>query len=166
MDNDAIAMLTLYHDEWKYRHENFWKRLIQFTIVIFFTTTLPITFRVFGGLILPNISLLIFPICGIVLIPIFLAFCLSENSRLIATSNTIEKICKGISSGKYVKSELPSPKNKTLKYLAQNVPFLKWRIGAWIPIAISIIQLALSLFVIYLIVSGKLSSELPVAPPT
>ena len=30
-----IELLKLYFEEWKYRHENLWKRMITFIVVIF-----------------------------------------------------------------------------------------------------------------------------------
>ncbi len=138
---DTINVLNIYFDEWKYRHENFWKRLTQFTVIIFFISTLPITFRLFNNLKLPNISLLFFPICGFVLSIVCLIFCLAENSRLVATDKTIKRIVKDKLGACYEKEQ---------------VSFFRWRIGTWVPLVITILQIGLSALVIYLILTKRI----------
>ena len=138
---DAINIVNFYFDEWKYRHENFWKRLTQFSVITFFTSTLPITFRLFDDLKLPDISLLFFPICGFVLAIVCLIFCLAENSRMVATDLTIKRIVKDKLGACYEK---------------EPGTFFRWRIGIWLPIVITILQIGLSILVICLIVTKRI----------
>ena len=156
MENSDIAVLSLYCDEWKYRHENFWKRLIQFSIIIFFTTTLPITFRVFSDLKLPDVPLKIFPTCGICFTILFLLFCLSENGRLVAISKTIDRLRVRISPN-YTKDSFSLCSNAKVDKIVSKFPFFHWRIGTWLPIVLSIIQIILAFYVLHLIDSGLLS---------
>ncbi len=81
MRMDNIELLKLYWEEWKFRQENLWKRIIQFFVINFFTSTLPLTVNMFS-VHLPNVSLLIFPVSGILLVLFFLWFCLSESTRI------------------------------------------------------------------------------------
>lgn len=156
MADNATDILTLYHNEWIYRHENFWKRLTHFSVLIFFTTTLPITFRVFGDLALPKIPLLIFPLCGAFLTLLFLMFSLSENSRLIATSKTIDKIIKSTYGDKFVREDLTLFQSSKIDKSVQKLPFFRWRIGTLVPIVLSLMQLALAVFIATLILTNNL----------
>lgn len=62
-----ISLLKLYYDEWKYRLDNYRKQIYKIIIVIFFTTTLPISIGIFDKVIIPNIALTIYPLLGLVL---------------------------------------------------------------------------------------------------
>ena len=154
--NDRINVLNIYFEDWKYRHENFWKRLNQFTVIIFFTTTLPITFRIFDNLTLPDMSLLFFPICGILLSIMCLFFCWSENCRLVAVDKTIKKILKIGIGERYTKEPISLFNNEKLNHRFEKFPFFKWRIGTWVPLVITILQIALAILVICLIVKHRL----------
>lgn len=153
---DTINILNIYFDEWKYRHENFWKRLNQFSVVIFFTNTLPITFRLFDNLKLPNISLLFFPICGFVLALVCLIFCLAENSRLVATDKTIKRIVAEKLGACYKKEPISLFENDKRNKRIFKLPFFRWRIGTWVPLAITLLQIGLSALVVYLIVTKRI----------
>jgi len=154
--SESIQILNMYFEEWKYRHENFWKRLTQFTAVIFFTNTLPITFRIFENLTLPNMPMLFFPICGAVLSVLCLLFCWSENSRLVAVDKTIKRILGDGFGEKYLKDDPALFNNDARNQRLKKLSFFKWRIGTWVPLVMTILQLALSGLVIYLIAAQKI----------
>ncbi|MBE6932555.1 MAG: hypothetical protein E7464_04130 [Ruminococcaceae bacterium] len=153
---DTINVLNLYFDEWKYRHENFWKRLTQFSTITFFTSTLPITFRLFDNLKLPNISLLFFPICGFVLAVVCLIFCLAENSRLVAVDKTIKRIVKDKLGHCYEKEQRTLFEKKQWNHRIFKLPFFEWRIGTWVPLVITLLQIGLSILMVYLIMTNRI----------
>lgn len=154
--DDAINILGIYFDEWKYRHENFWKRLTQFSVVIFFTNTLPITFRIFNNLELPDISLLFFPVCGFLLSLICLIFCWAENSRLVATDKTIKRIVAEKIGKCYLKEPISLFEKEKRNQAIFKLPFFRWRIGTWVPLVITLMQIGLSALVIYLIITKRI----------
>lgn len=160
MDNNdkeyAMKIIDIYFQEWKHRCEHFWKRLTQFTGVIFVTATLPITFRIFGELELPKMPLVFFPIAAIFLSIACMLFLWSENARTVATDNTMKRIIREVFDGNFDKEPLALFRDDIRN---QNIVikwFLKWRIGTWVPMAVSFFLIALSSLVIYLIASGKI----------
>lgn len=160
MDNNdkeyAMKIIDIYFQEWKHRCEHFWKRLTQFTGVIFVTATLPITFRIFGELELPKMPLVFFPIAAIFLSIACMLFLWAENARTVATDNTMKRIIREVFDGKFDKEPLALFRDDIRN---QNIVikwFLKWRIGTWVPMAVSFFLIALSTLVIYLIASGKI----------
>lgn len=152
MQNDYLELLKLYWDEWKFRQENLWKRMIQFMIIIFFTSTLPITISAFS-ISLPNVSLLLFPIVGLLLIVFFLWFCLSETVRIGAIDSKVKQILKDIFPEEYVKTSLKSLTNPQ----KQPLPIFRWRMTIWVPISLSFMQLLVAASMIYLIATNKLT---------
>lgn len=90
----AIEIVKIYFDEWKYRHESFWKRLLFFIIITFFATSMPITYSIFENLMLPNIPMVFFPFCGIILALLSYWISIAEYYRLAAVSGTIDSIIK------------------------------------------------------------------------
>ena len=131
---DPFDIINMYFEEWKYRHENFWKRLIQFSVITFFTTTLPITFRVFGEIQLPDIPIIFFPLAGGILTVLTLIFCLSENSRMMAVGNTINELIRDYYGESFLRKPLPATRFSKI---------YKLRIGIWIPSLISLLQFSL-----------------------
>lgn len=152
MQNDCLELLKLYWEEWKFRQEGLWKRMIQFMIIIFFTSTLPITISAFS-ISLPNVSLLIFPIVGLLLVVFFLWFCLSEAVRINAIDSIIKQILEDSFPEKYVKTSLKSLTN----HQKQPLPIFRWRMTIWIPVSLSLMQLLVVTSMIYLIVTNKLA---------
>lgn len=146
-----MELLSIYHDEWKFRQEGLWKRIIQFFVVIFFTSTLPITIRVFSGPTIPDIPLEFFPYLGMGLTLFFLWFCLSESIRINSVNNKIITIMKDLFPAAYVKTDLiPLTKRK------ETIFIFKWRMAIWVPIVLSIMEVAVSVFMLYLIFNSKL----------
>ena len=160
MDNNdkeyAMKIIDIYFQEWKHRCEHFWKRLSQFTGVIFVTATLPITFRIFGDLELPKMPLVFFPIAAIFLSIACMLFLWAENARTVATDNTMKRIIREVFDGKFDKESLALFRDDIRNQHIVIKWFLKWRIGTWVPMAVSFFLIALSSLVIYLIVSGKI----------
>lgn len=144
----SLELVKMYYDEWKYRHENFWKRLIQFAIITFFTTSMPITYHIFDGLVLPRISQLLFPICGIILAFIGSILCLSEYKRLEAVGNTIKRIIEDDFGEEYAKEELTA--QEWLKKI------INTKIGIWIPCILMVMQLALACLIIWMIIVNRI----------
>lgn len=137
-DNHALQIANMYFDEWRYRHENYWKRLIQLSIITFFATSLPVSFQVFGNLKLPEISLLLFPVCGVVLALLCLVLCLSESSHLSA----IAKVRKRIIQVQFGNDFFPD--------------FISLHISVWFPIVLTILQIALAVLMVWTILQGKI----------
>lgn len=152
MQSDKIELLRLYWDEWKFRQEALWKRIIQFMIIIFFTSTLPITISAFS-VSLPNISLLLFPIIGLLLIAFFLWFCLCEAVRINAIDSFIKQIMKDSFPEKYVKTSLKSLANPQ----KQAPPIFYWRMAIWVPVSLSVMQLLVAIFMIYVVIANRLT---------
>lgn len=144
---NAFDIINMYFDEWKYRHENFWKRLTQFTVITFFTTTMPVTYCILGDFKLPDIPMIFFPICGAVLALLSLLFCLSENSRLMTVDNTIRELVREHFGESFCKHPISNGKMEMV---------FRWRIGIWIPSVITVLQMLLVGFVIWMICSNKL----------
>ncbi len=151
-NSDYIELLKLYWEEWKFRQEGLWKRTIQFFVINFFVSTLPITINMFS-VSLPKISMLVFPIIGMMLIGFFLCFCLSESIRIASIDNKVKKIICDIFSEEYAKTKLVS-----LSQRGHNVsPFFYWRMAVWVPISLSIMQTIVAISMVYLVVTNKLS---------
>lgn len=146
-NSTSLEIVKIYFDEWKYRHENFWKRLTQFAIITFFTSSMPITYRVFGRLELPSISMLFFPICGIILAFVSCVFCLSEYKRLDAVGNTIKRIIDAHWGKSLDREELTQ--NKLGK-------IFRMKIGVWIPCALMVMQIVLASLIIWMIAINRI----------
>lgn len=143
--NNNIELLKLYYDEWKYRLDNFRKQLLQASIVIFFTSSLPITINLFNDVKIPRMPLILFPIAGIGLTIIFMAYCLAEASRINTLDSQIKLIIKENFSSQYHKNSLiPVISNKPLKFLCKKMTI-------WIPIALACFEIIIAIFMILLI---------------
>lgn len=149
VDNStSLEIVKMYFDEWKYRHENFWKRLTQFAIITFFTSSMPITYRIFQSIVLPRISMLFFPVCGIILALVSWLFCLSEYKRLEAVNNRMNSIIKTKLGEGYAKQELTDKKLRERIFNA--------RIGIWLPGTIMVMQMALAGLIIWIILTNRM----------
>lgn len=149
--NGNIELYKLYYDEWKYRLDHFRKQIIQLFIVIFFTSTFPVTINLFEHLEMPKVPLLIFPIIGLVVTVLFLWYCFSEAMRISSLDSTLKKILSDIYEDAYTKNELIVLTNhKALSTL------LNIRMTKWIPVSFAVIQWAISIFMIVLILSDKI----------
>jgi len=93
-----MQLLELYWEEWKYRHENFWKRMTQFFIAIAFLSVLPLIYQSFidEAIKLNQFSLSILPGLSIVLSLFFLWYGFSESVRLIAVNEKINALTRFI----------------------------------------------------------------------
>lgn len=151
-DSNNIELLKLYWDEWKFRQEGLWKRIIQFMVIIFFTSTLPITINIFSAS-LPNVSLLIFPAVGILLILFFLWFCLSESIRINSIDAKIKQILQDSYPEKYVKTTLVSLTKRKKGVL----PIFRWRMAIWVPVSLSVMQFIVAISMIYFVLTNKLA---------
>lgn len=152
MRTNNLELLKIYYDEWKYRLDHMRKQLVQFYVVIFFTTTLPITIGLFDGVIMPNLPLIVFPICGILLTIIFLLYCMSEAARIKSLDSKIKLIIEDNFPRKYSKTVLRPINNSTKK-----APFIyKWPMTAWIPLFLAIAEFILAGVMLYLIIAKKL----------
>jgi len=154
MSDKIISILGFYYEEWKFRQENLWKRIIQFFIIIFFVSTFPITIGILNGISIPKIPLVVFPIIGIILSLFFLLFCLSESSRINSIDYKIKLIIQN-EFPNYAKNNL-IPFNK--KYIGKKDAcfIFRWKMAIWVPIALSSMQIVLAIFIILLILSNSL----------
>lgn len=138
IDSKNLELLKLYYDEWKYRINNLRRNMSQLIVVIFFTSTLPITIKIFNNIVIPKISLLAFPFSGIILTVIFYLYCQSEASRIELVDKKIKYIIEQIFPKSFSKDKL-------------NSKLLKIRITKWIPTAFTIIEVLIAILMIYLI---------------
>ena len=152
MQINNSELLKIYYDEWKYRLDHMRKQLIQSYIVIFFTTTLPITIGVFEGITIPNLPLIIFPVTGILLTMVFLLYCMSEAARIKSLDMKIKLIIKENFPQQYSKTKLTT----VIKHSKKEPTIYKWSMTAWIPIIMAIAELILAGIMLYLIIGEKL----------
>ena len=157
MDNsDAIELLKIYYDEWKYRDENSWKKRLQFFVAILFISTLPVSYQTFGAISLPNSILFMFPISGIFLSFIFLWYCLSEAYRIKSIAFRIEIIINDVFLPKYSKYGLvPIRKKNHDKGKSVHKIFYE-PMNIWVPMLFFILELAVSIAMIVFISCGYL----------
>lgn len=152
MRTNNLELLKIYYDEWKYRLDHMRKQLLQSYVVIFFTTTLPITIGIFDGITLPNLPLIVFPICGILLTIVFLLYCMSEAARIKSLNLKIKLIIKENFPRRYSKTILRPFVNSTKKTPAIYI----WPMTAWIPLIMAIAEFILAGVMLYLIIGKKL----------
>lgn len=151
-----IELLQIYYDEWKFRQESLWKRLIQFFVIIFFVTTLPVTINAFGKITLPAIPLVVFPILGIALSLFFTLFFLCEAARINAVNRKVYTIIEDNYDKKYLKSSLP-PFSKKRELEGKDAwKLLQGRMSIWVPVTLAIMQIGLAIAEIALIESGSI----------
>lgn len=132
-----ISLLKLYYDEWKYRLDNYRKQIYKIIIVIFFTTTLPISIGIFDKVIIPNIALTIYPLLGLVLTIVFFVYCCAESSRICALDKLIKLIISDTFDNKYKKDNLQPI------FIKKFLFFHKMRITIWLPIILMALELVI-----------------------
>ena len=154
---NVFDLLTIYYDEWKFRQENFWKRIIQFFVIIFFISTFPITFDYFYHGPLPDsIDMVVFPIVGIGANIFFFIFCLSESYRINSIDDKIKRIISDTYSC-YSKNRL-LPLNKEKAAAGKEAPWVfRMRMAIWVPVFLTTIQVLLACFIIMIVTGGGLS---------
>lgn len=146
MDN-MLELLKLYYAEWRFRQESLWKRIIQFFVIIFFTSTLPISIKIFDSsneIKIPDNLLTLFPITGIFLTIFFLWFCLAESIRINTIDTKIKLIINSLFPSTYGKNGLVPLIRRSRDVL----PIFKWRMAIWVPIFLSAIELLISIFML------------------
>ncbi|SHN88504.1 hypothetical protein [Desulfitobacterium chlororespirans] len=159
MENEEknLFLLNLYFEEWKFRQENLWKRILQFFVVIFFVSTLPLTIGIFNGVKLPQISVIMFPIAGILLTLFFLWFCLAESIRINTIDGKIKRIMADHYPEEYVKNELV-PLTKPYQKKEKTWAIFRWRMAIWVPVTLSAMEIVIAIAVIFIIIIGALPS--------
>ncbi|MCL2568987.1 MAG: hypothetical protein FWE12_06115 [Oscillospiraceae bacterium] len=139
-DEKRRILLGTYYDEWKFRNDNFWKRMIQFFVIIFFVSTFPISVSVFEGLDgidLSGVALWVFPVAGIGLSLCLLAFCLIEGSKMFFVGVEI-KIIKT----EFLGEKADRTQNSYLAWLAE------WKLAVLVPSLLCVLQIALAIIVL------------------
>jgi len=158
MEDKNLFLLNIYWEEWKFRQENLWKRIIQFYVIIFFVSTLPITVKVFDRVDISFFNyLLTFPIAGLLLTLFFLWFCLSESSRINSVDDKIKKIINDNYPEKYQKSKLIPFTKKSREAGKETFKCFQWRMAIWVPIFLSVTQTIISVTIFILIITGKIN---------
>lgn len=151
---DENNLLQIYFDEWKFRQESLWKRMIQFLVINFFITTMPITVTAFSGVKLPSsVGFYVYPICGIAISVIFFVFCLSESYRI----NSIDRLCKKIISDtlpKYEKRGLVSFDNAKADRGVMAPKLFQKPMAVWVPTLFAVLQIVLAISMIFIIKGG------------
>ena len=103
---------------------------------------------IFQSIVLPRISMLFFPVCGIILALVSWLFCLSEYKRLEAVNNRMNSIIKTKLGEGYAKQELTDKKLRERIFNA--------RIGIWLPGTIMVMQMALAGLIIWIILTNRM----------
>lgn len=143
-------LLKIYFEEWKYRLDRYRKQISQLVVIIFLTTSLPISVKVFENVEIPSIPLIIFPLSGILLTFIFMFYCLSEAARIKSLDKIIKKIISNNYPEEYVKTNLDMVLNKKLTII------LNARMTIWVPIALFFVEIIIALIMIYLICTNQI----------
>ncbi len=145
-----VELLKIYLDEWKYRLDKFRNHLGQIVVLIFFTSSLPITVNIFGDIEIPNIPLAVFPITGILFSVVFLVYCLSEAARIATLDTQIKLIIRDNFSEKYAKTALVPIMNGKLAKI------LNHRMAIWVPISLALIEVIIAVVMIILIFNNAI----------
>lgn len=148
-----MELLKLYQDEWKFRHDGFWKRITQFFVIDFFASTLPITIRIFNTTI-PKIPLLIFPAVGFLLALLLLWYSLAEGYRINANNDRINALLMCFPSEYQRTGKLKRFFNKKKEPLK----IFYWPIAFCVPIVLFILEFAIVILMLVLILTGHLST--------
>lgn len=153
-----IELLKIYYEEWKFRQENLWKRMILFFVIIFFVSTLPTTAYMFDGLRLPKVSAAIFPICGLLLSVFYIWYCFAESYRINAVNNLMKKIIEANFSVEYTKMGLTS----FLEHKGGNkklpLKIFTWRMAIWVPIFLTVVEVLVAVGMLVLIRMGLIAN--------
>lgn len=124
-----------------------------FVVVIFFASTMPITVGLFPGVEIPEkLSLYWFPALGIILTFFFLASNLADAARMSTVDELIRTIVRDVFPENYNKKGLDPLLGKKKKRWNP----LNMRMSVWIPILISVVEVAIAVGVIVLIHNGGL----------
>lgn len=152
-NDQKIELIKVYHEEWRFRQEHVWKKLVRFVVIIFFASTMPITIGLFPGVEIPEkLPLYLFPVLGIILTTFFLISSLADSARIKTVDTLIRKIVEDVFPAGYNKNGLVPLLNDRKKKRRWNP--LDMRMGVWIPVLISAIEIAIAIGVIVLIYSG------------
>jgi len=150
---DKIELLKLFYEDWKFRQENLWRKFTKFFVIIFFTSTLPVSISVFNDARLPELdfAIFIFPVSGIFLTIFLLWYCLSESVRIKAVDDKIQDIICECFGAKYTKCGMKS----VFKDKKEAHPLFCMRMAVWVPITLSIIELIVAFLMLLLIITQK-----------
>lgn len=91
MNSELISLLGVYEEEWRFRDAAWFSRMFQFFLVSFITILIPYLNQYFS-IQLPNISKVLFPVPGIVIATVALAFSIMYATRLNKLSSSILRI--------------------------------------------------------------------------
>lgn len=150
-----LELLKIYYEEWKFRQENLWKRMRLFFVAIFLVSTLPITAYMFDGLKLPQVSAMIFPICGLVLSVFYIWYCLAESYRINAVDNLIKRIIRANYPIEYTKTDLVLLAHHTEKKILYKI--FTWRMVIWIPVFLTFFEVIVAVAMLVLIGKGLIA---------
>lgn len=150
---DKVELLKLFYEDWKFRQENLWKKFMQFFVIIFFTSTLPISISVFNNARLPELdyAIFIFPVSGIFLTIFLLWYCISEAVRIKAIDDKIQGIICECFGEKYKKSGMKS----VFRDAKEAHPLFCKKMAVWVPITLSIFELIIAFLMLFLIITQK-----------
>lgn len=152
-NEQKIELIKIYHEEWRFRQEHVWKKLVRFVVIIFFASTLPITIGLFPGVEIPEkLPLYLFPVLGIVLTVFFLISSLSDSARIKTIDLLIRKIVEDVFPVGYSKNGLEPLLNQRKKKSRWNP--LNMRMSVWIPVLLCVIEFAIAIGVLVLIYKG------------
>ena len=153
--NQWIELLKLYYEEWKFRQEELWKKAIQLLVIIFFTSTLPITISVFGSISISNIPMWVFPGFGILLTFFFLWYFLSKSLRINAIDAKRKRVIEMVFGNGFTDDDLLPFLERNRENKKEPLIIFKWRMSIWVPVILSAIEIAISIIMIILICFNK-----------
>lgn len=154
MNDNTVEMIKLYYDEFKYRHDHFWKLFFKFSYAIFFFIMLPFFMKV-EGLKADSFSKVleghayIFPVIACILSLVATLVLLSEYERL---SLTIKKC-----------NELKDDCYKPIKMSHKGLNAIyKIKIGIIVPVLFLIGMFAIAAMVLFILLNDIASANMPV----
>lgn len=160
MDNGLIELLKIYYDEFKFRQETLWKRRIQFFVIIFLVSTFPTVSKMISpnNDYLPNISYILFPLTGIILTIFFVWYSVAEAVRI----KSIDSIIRKIIDDNYLRYSKNHPDNKLKSIFCDTEqqklahPIFVARMAKVITIIFALIELCISILMLWIILNDKL----------
>lgn len=140
-NSELISLLGVYEEEWRFRDAAWFSRMFQFFLVSFITILIPYLDQYFS-IQLPNISKVLFPVSGIVIATVALAFSLMYATRLNKLSSSILRINNCFDE----KYRIERIGDKGIEKL------YKKRITYGLTISIYVFELILAVFVIVIVI--------------
>lgn len=158
-NDNEIEVYKVLFEEWKFRQETLWKHMTQFAIVIFFTSTMPITYKALHiGELPQKFNALFFPAVGIVFAVFYVFFCICEATRIQAVDERLNDFLKR-NYPHLAKRGLKPFSDRAKKAGKKISPLLEKKMSLWVPIFLGAIEISISVtMIIYICISQNTST--------